>query len=238
MENDRNLTKIKDDNQFYEKFAKDLIEDFFETSFGPVNEKTQQIDKKYSELNSRLDKCNNLICEKTNFEENYKKCLRYFEKAVNIKRDLIIINEKCIDLKRRAFQLKEDYETNKTKSLLQQQKNIEEEQKLYPKINPKLLATQQTEPSIEPAIITAQTIKVIKKNRHKPNSVNPNVIEKDEKSKINGLKYPIENVLNISIANLNFLQSKFYTIASFKRNKFLDMCLRFHPTYTWHINVF
>lgn len=59
---------------------------------------------------------------------------------------------------------------------MEKQKIIENEQKLIPKIDPKLLSNNETQESMslgadEPLAVT--TTKLYKKNRRKPNSVNP-----------------------------------------------------------------
>ena len=89
--------------------------------------------------------------------------------------------------------------------MIQKQKSIEEEQKLYPKINPKLLSNNQPDSSshaIEPAVVNVQTIKVTKKARHKPHSVKPEMTPEDEeKSNVKSSKNLSKNSVSFSEAN-------------------------------------
>lgn len=75
--------------------------------------------------------------------------------------------------------MREDFELNKTKILLQKQKDIEEEQKLYPKLK---IEANLTEPElVGPAISNKPVLKVIKKTRHRANTIQPHLDSTEKK---------------------------------------------------------
>lgn len=95
--------------------------------------------------------------------------------------------------KKRAIELREDRELSKTKLIIEKQKIKEQEEKLIPKMNPKILSTAQIEVTSssldvnEPVIVSS---KIHKKNRRKPNTVNPGyeTAENEKKISQNNLK--------------------------------------------------